>query len=224
MTMTDPEDTGDHYSVATLLDVRDRTRAALHAIASQVAPGMAETEAVTLARETLADLGLRRGWHRTLVRCGPNTTKSFSERSDEGVVLGDHDIFFVDIGPVHAGTEGDAGETFVLGDDPDHHRARVDVRAVWDEVRDVWSQRRLSGRALYERAAAAAEARGWQLNLDLAGHRLSDFPHAAHYDGTLAEVDIVPAPDLWVLEIAIRHPDRPFGAFYEDLLVGDGAR
>jgi hypothetical protein len=37
----------------------------------------------------------------------------------------------------------------------------------------------------------------------------------------MAEVDIVPAPDLWVLEIAIIHPDRTFGAFYEDMLLVD---
>jgi hypothetical protein len=28
-------------------------------------------------------------------------------------------------------------------------------------------------------------------------------------------------PDRWVLEIAIIHPDRPFGAFYEDPLLED---
>ncbi len=55
----------------------------------------------------------------------------------------------------------------------------------------------------------------------LSGHRLSDFPHSAHYDGPLADVDFRPNPNLWVLEIAIIHPDRRFGAFYEDLLLED---
>ena len=57
--------------------------------------------------------------------------------------------------------------------------------------------------------------------MDLSGHRLSDFPHSAHYDGPLAEVEFRPNPNLWVLEIAIAHPERKFGAFYEDLLLED---
>ena len=57
--------------------------------------------------------------------------------------------------------------------------------------------------------------------MDLSGHRLSDYPHSAHYDGPLAEVGFTPSPNLWVLEIAIAHPDKTFGAFYEDLLLED---
>jgi methionyl aminopeptidase len=219
--ITDLEAIGANYSVEMLLDMRLRTRKAVHAIAEQVSPGMSEEEAKEMARDTLRDLGMRRGWHHIIVRCGPNTTKDFMERSDKGVVLGDDDIFFVDIGPVFGDTEGDAGETFVFGNDPEHHRAKADVRAIWDEVRGVWFQRRLTGRALYDFATKAAEERGWRLNLDLSGHRLSDYPHSAHYDGSMAEIDIVPSPDLWVLEIAIVHPTRTFGAFYEDLLLED---
>ena len=59
---------------------------------------------------------------------GPNTTKDFMERSEPGVVLGENDIFFVDIGPIYGDTEGDAGDTFVFGDDPDHLRAKREVR------------------------------------------------------------------------------------------------
>jgi hypothetical protein len=61
------------------------------------------------------------------------------------------------------------------------------------------------------------------LNLDLSGHRLSDFPHSIHYDGSMAELDLPLHPDRWVLEIAIAHPDGTFGAFYEDLLLEDQA-
>jgi hypothetical protein len=95
------------------------------------------------------------------------------------------------------------------------------VRAIWDEVRGVWLERRLTGRALYEQAERASAERGWRLNPDLGGHRLSDYPHKAHYVGTMAQVDVVPAPDLWVLEIAIVHPAHLYGAFYEDMLLED---
>ncbi len=212
---------GQSFSVDRLLEVRARTWQAISAVAAELAPGMSEDHAKQIARATLTELGLRRGWHRIVVRCGENTTKSFSERSLPGVVLASDDIFFVDIGPIYDGFEGDAGQTFVLGEDPEHHRAVLDVRSVWDMTRRQWLEEGSTGAELYRFAATAAEELGWRLNLDLSGHRLSEFPHSAHYDGSLAEVEHPLRPDRWVLEIAITHPARPFGAFYEDLLLED---
>jgi methionyl aminopeptidase len=215
------EGTGAHFSLDRLLEMRARTRTAVHRIAQQVVAGMAEEDAKAVARDTLRAMGMRRGWHHIIVRCGPNTTKDFMERSEPGVVLGADDIFFVDIGPIYQDYEGDAGDTFVLGSDPDHHRAKRDARTIWDMVRDKWFADGSTGAELYAYATETARSFGWRLNLDLSGHRLSDYPHAAHYDGPLADVAFRPSPNLWVLEIAIAHPERPFGAFYEDLLLED---
>jgi methionyl aminopeptidase len=220
-TLDELEATGEKFSIDKLLDVRARTRRAVHAIASQVKVGMAEEEAKEIARKTLSSLNMRRGWHHIIVRVGSNTTKDFMERSEPGVVLGQNDIFFVDIGPIFEECEGDAGDTFVVGDDPDHHRAKRDARAIWEETRQHWFEQGVTGEELYEFAVQAAEHLGWKLNLDLSGHRLSDFPHSAHYDGSIADVPYSLHPDRWVLEIAIIHPERPFGAFYEDLLLED---
>jgi methionyl aminopeptidase len=215
------EGNGEKFSLDSLMEVRARTRKAVHLIAEQVQPGMAEEQAKAIARDILQGMGMRRGWHHIIVRCGPNTTKDFMERSEPGVVLGENDIFFIDIGPIYEDTEGDAGETFVFGEDPDHLRAKKEVRLIWDEVRETWFAERITGKELYEHAIEVAAGYGWKLNMDLSGHRLSDFPHSAHYDGPLAEVTFCPNPNLWVLEIAIAHPDRTFGAFYEDLLLED---
>jgi methionyl aminopeptidase len=220
-TLDELEATGEKFSIDKLLDVRARTRRAVHTIAAQVEVGMAEEDAKALARKTLESLGMRRGWHHIIVRCGSNTTKDFMERSEPGVVLGPNDIFFVDIGPIYEECEGDAGDTFVFGDDPDHLRAKVDVRAIWEQTRQHWFEQGVTGQDLYDYAIKAAESLGWKLNLDLSGHRLSDFPHSAHYDGSIADVPFPLHPDRWVLEIAIAHPERPFGAFYEDLLLED---
>lgn len=215
------EGVGASYSVARLLDVRKRTRQAVRSIAQRLDVGMTEKDAKSVARDTLSELGLHRGWHQIYVRCGSNTAKDPDERSDDAVVLAANDIFFVDIGPVYEGIEGDAGDTFVLGSGPDHVRIKEDVHAIWNDVRRQWLDHELTGRALYEYAASASHDLGWVLNLDLSGHRLSEFPHKAHYDGSMSEIDLVPAPELWMLEIAIVHPDRAFGAFYEDLLLED---
>ena len=183
---------------------------------------MAEEEAKAIARETLQSLEMRRGWHHIIVRCGPNTTKDFMERSEPGVVLGDDDIFFVDIGPIYGDTEGDAGETFVFGigrgPSPGQEGGTADLGRGPGGVVHQGQHRARSSTTTPPRWQAGY---GWKLNMDLSGHRLSDFPHSAHYDGPLAEVEFRPSPNLWVLEIAIAHPDRNFGAFYEDLLLED---
>lgn len=215
------EGTGVSFDLDQLMAVRARTRKAVHLIAEQLTPGMSEEQAKEVARATLSSLEMRRGWHHIIVRCGPNTTKDFMARSEPGVVLEDNDIFFVDIGPVYGAYEGDAGDTFVFGDNPAHLKAKQDVRQIWEIVREKWFTDRVSGVDLYQFATTAAGDFGWKLNLDLSGHRLSDYPHSVHYDGPLAEVGFTPNANLWVLEIAIVHPDGSFGAFYEDLLLED---
>jgi len=62
---------------------------------------------------------------------------------------------------------------------------------------------------------------GWQLNFDLPGHRLSDFPHAAIHTGSLADFERSPLPLRWILEIHLRDPQGRFGAFFEDMLLDD---
>jgi methionyl aminopeptidase len=213
------EATGEKFSVQPFLAMRQRTRRAVLDIASRVKVGMVEEDARAMAKDVLSSQGMNKGWHHIIVRFGPNTTKDFMEPSDKGVVLGSDDIFFVDIGPVLGEQEGDGGDTFVFGSDPDHHRAESDVKVIWNEVRNRWFHDRLTGRALYDFAEKAAAEKGWKLNRDLSGHRLSEFPHSVHYDGAMAAVDFIPSPLLWVLEIAIIHPERKFGAFYEDLLL-----
>lgn len=213
------EQNGNTFDTAMMLEARARTRRAIHDIAGHIVPGMAEEDALALARAMLKDAEMLRGWHGTHIRFGTNTLRNFGQRSEPGVVLQENDIFFIDIGPVWRGYEGDGGETFVVGNDPDMAKAAHDVRAVYDAVHDAWRRNGLTGADLYRLATSEAARRGWELNLDMSGHRLSDFPHAVKFNGRLLDVPYTPSSGLWVLEIQIRHPDRPFSAFYEDLLL-----
>jgi hypothetical protein len=103
--------------------------------------------------------------------------------------------------------------------DADMKRCSVDVKRIFETVRLQWMTSKMTGKELYDFAIAAAADLGWVLNLGLTGHRLSDYPHKAHYTGTLGTVSIHPSPNLWILEIQIRHPSKPFGGFFEDLLL-----
>ena len=216
----DQERTGLRFSRAMLLEARKRTRAVMQEVATAIRPGTVEEDAVALAKRALKAADMLRGWHGVQVRFGRNTLKNFGEPSEPGVVLQEDDIFFIDIGPIWQGHEGDAGATFVVGDDPQMRAAARDVKTVFHETHARWLKDGLSGPGLYQFAEAEAKRLGWVLNLEMAGHRIADFPHAIKHDGTLRDADFVPGDALWVLEIQIRHPRRPFSAFYEDVLLG----
>ncbi len=217
------EKTGAAFSHEALMAARRNTTQAISLIAAGVKPGMLEEDARRMAKETLERLGSHKGWHKILIRFGSNTVKNFEEPSAPNVRLGTNDLFFIDIGPIWGDTEGDRGETFVVGQDPDPDLTKCaeDAKRIFHIVRTRWSQNGMSGKELYDFARETTADFGWALNMELTGHRLSDFPHSAYYDGTLAAVSIRPSPNLWVLEIQIRHPSKELGAFYEDLLLED---
>ncbi len=216
------EEAGAGFSLAAMKHARAQSKLAVDRIAAAIRPGMSTQQACDAALATLAQMGMERNWHRLIVCFGEDTLKKFNERADASRVLGADDIFFVDIGPVWGGHEGDAGDTFVVGDDPAMHACAAAARTLWRQVATRWREDRCSGEELYAFAAQRAEAMGWRLNLDIKGHRVSDFPHAIYRAGKLGDFGLCPSTGLWILEIQIAHPTRPFGAFYEDLLVDEG--
>jgi Xaa-Pro aminopeptidase len=215
------EAVGPAFLKDKMLEMRAKTRGTIHAIAAACKPGMVEEDAVAMAKDLLVAGDMVRGWHDVYVRFGANTLKTFGAASDPGIVLKENDIFFIDIGPVWGEFEGDGGDTFTVGTAPEMAKCAADAKTLFHIVRKKWETTGMSGRELYEFATEEAKTLGWELNLDLSGHRLSDFPHAAIYDGPMAEVDFKPSPLVWVLEIHIRHPTEGYGAFFEDMLLDD---
>ena len=217
---SDPsERVGPAFSVDGMLLARNKTRQAIEDIAARIRPGMIEEDAVAMAKQTLIDAGLALSWHPTRVRFGANTMKAMRQASAPGVALGEHDIFFLDIAPRLDAWEGDGGKSYVVGDDPGQARCARDAEALFHDVRGVWLREQLSGQALYAYADRQARAMGWELNFDLPGHRVSDFPHAAIHTGSLADLAISPSAMRWVLEIHLRDPQGRYGAFFEDMLL-----
>jgi hypothetical protein len=217
----DTERVGNAFSEEGMLAARRLTRAAIRQIASAVRPGMIEEDAVEHARGVLADLGLHATWHPVRVRFGSNTIQAMKQPSVPGVVLQQNDIFFVDIAPRYEAWEGDGGASFVVGHDLQLERCARNAEELFHEVRAAWRRHDWTGARLYEYAEQRARQMGWELNFDLPGHRLSDFPHAAIHSGSLAQAGFSPSPMRWVLEIHLRDPGRRFGAFFEDLLLDD---
>jgi len=220
MTTTPREAVGQAYDPALMLRARERSWAVLHGIRARMRPGISEDEARTEAAEVFRAHGLERLWHPVVIRIGANTTLSFRERSNPDLRLGEDDIYFIDLGLVFDGHEGDVGDTFTTGADPARQACAEAARTLFDEVATAWRTRGLSGEALYAFAAERAQAMGWRFNHAIKGHRVGDFPHAIHKAGDLGTLEQAPSSGLWILEIQIVHPSEPYGAFYEDLLVG----
>jgi len=215
------ERVSDRHEHAIMLEARHRTLAAVADVARQIAPGITEEEGLALTRLTLRAHGFARDWAEPYLRFGTNTRKKYAEPSDPGVVLGRDDVWFIDVGPLWRNHECDYAETFAVGDDPERHRLARDVRAIFDRTSRHWREARASGAELYRFAAAEAAACGWQFDKEMAGHRIGEHPHSAFHDGLLAQAEFTPSPGLWMLEIQIRSADRPFGAFFEDLLLDE---
>lgn len=215
------ERVSERHNHDTMLQARRRTLAAVAEIARQIAPGMTEQEGLEIARLTLHAHGFEREWAEPCLRFGANTWKKYDEPPDPGVVLGRDDVWYVDVGPLWRNHECDYAETFVVGDDPERQRLVRDVRAIFDCTQRYWRESRATGADLYRFAAADAAARGWQFDHEMAGHRIGEYPHSVFHDGLLSQADFTPSGGLWMLEIQIRSPDRPYGAFFEDLLLDE---
>jgi hypothetical protein len=157
-------------------------------------------------------------WHPLLVRFGANTLKTFKQRSDGDPHLGEEDIFFIDMGVVWQGHEGDAGATFTTGSDPQMIARAAAAKDLFDRSKafgaasgcPAW--RFMTMPPLRQRPWAGGSI--WTSRVTGSAIFPCDLP-----GGDLGDLDQCPNTGLWILEIQIAHPERPFGAFYEDLLI-----
>lgn len=101
------EAVGACFDPARMALARTRSWAALRAISERMRPGISEEEARAQALQVFSELGVERLWHPVLIRIGANTRKTYRQRSDPTVRLGENDIYFIDLGLVFDGHEGD---------------------------------------------------------------------------------------------------------------------
>ncbi|KVN00511.1 hypothetical protein WJ62_15920 [Burkholderia diffusa] len=108
--------------------------------------------------------------HPVIVRFGENTLRTCKARSIACPVRAGDDILFIDLGAVGTAHEGDAGATFVRGDDPDMHACAQVARVIFDEVEHRWrTEVAALTKMVLRRAASSASA---------SGHRAARASHA----------------------------------------------
>jgi len=213
------ERVGPKYSLDGMLAAREQSIRALAQIVGKLRVGMTTSEAVEMANEHLRQMGSSHTWHPTYIRFGDDTVRTPRQGVDKERRLQATDIAVVDLGPVWDGYEGDFGDTIVFGQHALYAACAQAARDVFSASKEAWLNG-LTGRELYDLAERVAAEGGWLLERNLAGHRVADFPHALFGPAKLAEMDIVPSDAVWVLEVQLRHPTEPIGAFYEDILIG----
>jgi len=199
--------------------------------AGLIAPGRSERDLEEdIAAIAARRFGVKKHWHKRIVRAGANALTSFSDNPPVRTI-GTDDLVYLDLGPVFEMWEADVGKTYVLGEDPDKHRLVADLARLFADVgRHFQATPDITGAELYAAASAAAEGAGWSFGAKSAGHIVAEFPHA-HVPGNKMWNRIAPGnttrmrdPDglgrvrHWILEIHLVDRARAFGGFYERLL------
>lgn len=209
---------GPNFSLDKMRVAQTQALQVMQAAAAEFATGMTEDAAVGVLTNMLAAAGVDTHWHPPIVRFGRNTSKVYHEKSEPDVCLQASDIFFIDIGPVFDGHEADVGATFVRGHDAALCQIQQACQQVFTEVAAHWAATGMSGQALYQFAAQRAAACGMQLNHQIKGHRVGDFPHKLYASGQLGDYTASLEAGIWVLEIQLLDPVTGKGGFVEQVL------
>jgi Xaa-Pro aminopeptidase len=175
--------------------------------------------------------GIRKYWHKRIVRAGENTLCPYKENPPDLVIAKD-DILFFDFGPVFDEWEADYGRTYVLGSDEKKLKLKSDIESCWAIGKEYFeSQPGITGAELFAFVSNLAQERGWEYGQEHCGHLIGNFPHERiQGDETLNYIhpsNPVPMrnPDKngelrdWILEVHFVDRDRKIGGFFEQLLT-----
>jgi Xaa-Pro aminopeptidase len=175
--------------------------------------------------------GVRRHWHKRVVRCGENTLLTYYDDPPDRRIGAD-DVVYLDFGPLFDEWEADFGRTYVLGTDPRKHQLVLDIAAAFRKGKQLYlAEAELTAGALYDYVSELAIRAGWEFGNGTAGHLIGRFPHeknvgtpapfSIRHDNPikLREPDAAGAPRHWILEIHFVDRARMFGGFFEELLT-----
>ena len=195
-------------------------------------PGKSEnqinTEIFDLAYEMY---GIRKYWHKRIVRCGQNTLEPYNENPGN-LILKQDDILFIDFGPIFEDWEADFGRTYVLGNDPYKLKLKKDIESAWHDCkRHFEAKKEITGAELYNYAFNLAFEYNWEFGGEIAGHIIGHYPHEKlekedktnyiHPENhqNMFENDKENKIRNWILEIHFVDKEKKIGGFFEQLLA-----
>lgn len=190
----------------------------LNEISLVLKTGIKESEAQEKALKIFAQNKIQKNWHKPYIYFGTNTILTFMDKSKEEKVLREEDIAYIDIGPVIDEVEGDAGHTLVFGKNPLFHELKFQSEKIFNLGVEYWRKNNPTGIELYKHIHNLTQDAGFIFHLNPAGHLIGSFPHKGWKEG-LHTYPYPVEPGYWILEVQIRHPEKPYGAFYEKVLL-----
>lgn len=218
------EQVGQDFNLETYLKAREICKKAADEIISRIEIGMTSIDGQTLVKEVFKEQGILKFWHPTKFRVCSDTTKTFRDLPDENLKCADHDLVFIDIGPIIENHEADFGRTVVLNKvrqniNSDYEKLAQASEIIFHETEKYWKESKATGQKLFEFAQHKTAELGYHLDHRMAGHRLGDFPHQVFSKQKLFEFEKSPLKNIWVLEIHIVDDKKQRGSFFEDILT-----
>ncbi len=197
--------------------------AILEEISAELLPGVTEAGIHEVAQAIYKRHGVEKSWHQPHIYFGAHTLLSaYDKKPAENLTLQADDIAYLDLGPViqvdGVDIEGDVGKSLAFGNNPMLHQLKAATEEIFEKARTYWHTSQPTGIALYEYIHQLTKEAGFCFNLEPAGHLIGSFPHLGWKNG-LNHYPHTPEPGIWILEIQLRHPVEPYGAFYEAILA-----
>ncbi len=176
-------------------------------------------------------LGIKKYWHKRIVRAGKNTLLPYKENPPD-LVLQEDDILFFDFGPVLEDWEADVGRTYVLGNDPRKIKLKNDVELAWKEGLHFYKDNRetITSAEFYNFTKDLAQKYGWHYGNIHCGHLIGNFPHEKiigdeffNYihpdnDELMSNKDKNGNERHWIYEIHLIDKESQIGGFFEQLM------
>ena len=175
--------------------------------------------------------GIKKYWHKRIVRCGKNTLHPYNE-NPENLVLKNDDILFLDFGPIFEEWEADFGRTYVLGNDHYKRKLKNDIENAWEDGKKYFNnQTEITGAEMYLYCNKLANKYGWEFGGEIAGHIIGQYPHEklekedkTNYihpenHSNMFGLNKKGLKKNWILEIHFVDEKKEIGGFFEQLLA-----
>ena len=221
-------------TVKSLIEAEKKAELLFKEIEKQeiLVPGNSEEKINSLIFDLAYEMfGIKKYWHKRIVRCGENTLYPYNE-NPKNLTLKKDDILFLDFGPIFEEWEADFGRTYVVGKDPLKIKLSKDIEDAWHKGKAYYNSRKeITGAQLYYYCQNLANDYGWSFGGEIAGHIIGQYPHEklekenkSNYihpqnHSNMNDLNAKGERKNWILEIHFVDKKKKIGGFFEQLMA-----